>query len=169
MSEASDEVPRPTRRPIERESLYNPAFIALIIAQAVAGYEARTTRGMPVSLVFLAVPVALHGPTREALPRQARSKMATWLEDNPLLRAGLAPRARSIADEVRAGLRRGLHSGVVTLENSTLSSARPSLKGKDIELSTEVTRIMNRAKFVGGWFGTSGPPAGIYALWRVRP
>jgi hypothetical protein len=157
------------RRPLERESLYNPAFMALLIAQLVTAYEAKAKRGMPLSLIFLAAPVVLHGPTRDALPSQARHKMASWLEHHPILRAGLAPRARSLAGDVRGGLRRGLRAGTLTLENSALTSSKPKLKGKDIVLSAEVDYILKRAELVGGWFGLSGSPAGIYALWRVRP
>ncbi len=161
--------PLPGGRPSERDALYNPAFIALILAQAAAEHGARVNSGLPFPLAFLVAPIVLHGPTRQALPRQARSKMALWLEENPVQRAGLARRAASLVPAVRAGIRYGLRSGALALNDSTLTAAKPKIENNDIMLSAEVDHILARAGYVGGWFALAGSPSGIYALWRVKP
>lgn len=170
MSELPTDAPSPAaRRPIERDALYNPAFIALILAQAAIGHKKRASAPMPLSLAFLAAPIVLHGPTRQALPRQARSKMGAWLELHPVLRAGLGGRAASLVPAVRAGLRHGLRSGALNLGPAGLAASKPKLSGAGVELSTEVDEILKRSEYVGGWFALSGAPSGIYALWRVKP
>ncbi len=73
---ATNAVPLPGGRPAQRDALYNPPFVALILAQAAAEHERRAGDGLPFALAFLAAPIILHGPTRQALPKQARSKMA---------------------------------------------------------------------------------------------
>ena len=161
--------PRPGGRPAERDALYNPAFIALILAQAATGHEARVGSGLPFSLAFLVAPIVLHGPTRDALPRQARSKMAPWLEEHPVQRAGLGRRAASLVPAVREGIRYGLRSSALALNDATLSAPKPRLKSEDIMLSAEVDDILKRAGYVGGWFALAGSVSGIYALWRVMP
>lgn len=156
-------------RPSEDAALYNPAFIALLLAQAAAKHAQRTDRGLPFSLVFLAAPIVLHGPTRRQLPRQERSKMAPWLEAHPLERAGAARRATRLVPAVRSGLRYGLRGGQLELRGDGLVAERPTTQRSRIELSAEVAEILSRAAFVGGWFGLTGPASSIYALWRVRP
>jgi hypothetical protein len=150
--------PLPGGRPAERDALYNAPFMALIIAQAAAGYEARAEGGLPFSLAFLAAPIVLHGPTRQVLPRQARSKMALWLEEHPVQRAGLGRRAASLVPAVRAGIRYGLRSGALALNDATLTAPRPKVKRDEVMLSREVDDILKSARYVGGWFA-----------WRVKP
>jgi hypothetical protein len=170
MSEVTrDPGPLPGGRPAERDALYNPAFIALILAQAAAEHNARVDAGLPLSLAFLVAPIVLHGPTRQALPRQARSKMALWVEEHPVQRAGLGRRAASLVPAVRAGIRYGLRSGALVLNDAALATPKPTVKRNGIMLSAEVDDILKRASYVGGWFALAGPASGIYALWRVKP
>jgi hypothetical protein len=161
--------PLPGGRPAERDALYNPAFMALILAQAAAEHDARADSGLPFSLAFLVAPIVLHGATRQALPRQARSKMALWLEEHPIQRAGLGRRAASLAPAVRAGIRYGLRSGAIALNDAALTAPRPRVKSNNTTLSAEVDDILNRAGYVAGWFAVAGSAPGIYALWRVKP
>jgi hypothetical protein len=156
-------------RPAERDALYNPAFIALILARAAAEHERRTGDGLPFALAFLVAPIVLHGPTRRELPKQARSKMALWLEEHPVQRAGLGRRAASLVPPVRAGIRYGLRSRTLILEDANLTAAKIGVPGDEITLSAEVNNILTRASFMGGWFALAGPASSIYALWRVEP
>jgi hypothetical protein len=166
---ATDPAPHFDGRPAERDALYNPAFMALILAQAAAEHERRIGSGLPFSLAFLAAPIVLHGPTRQALPKQARSKMALWLEEHPVERAGLGRRAASLVPAVRAGIRFGVRNDALLLNGATLTASKPKVKNKHIMLSGEVDDILNRASRVGGWFALAGSASGIYALWRVKP
>jgi hypothetical protein len=165
----TDNVPLPGGRPAERDALYNPAFIALILAQAAEEHERRAGDGLPFSLAFLVAPIVLHGPTRQALPRQARSKMAPWLEEHPVQRAGLGMRAASLVPGVRAGIRYGLRSGTLMLHDAILTASKHKVTSNDTMLSAEVDDILKRASFAGGWFALAGSASGIYALWRVEP
>lgn len=154
---------------MEWEALYNPAFIALILRLASAEHARRVNAPLPFALSFLVPPIVLHEPTRAALPAQARSKMGVWLDNNPVLRAGLGARAASLAPAVRAGIRYGIHSGALTLDETGLGAPRRTRRNSDVALSTEVEDIIKRAGYVGGWFALAGSASSIYALWRVRP
>lgn len=160
-----DEVHQP--RPPERDSLLNPPFMALVLAHAAAGHERRTGQALPLSLCFLVAPIALHARTRDALPRRVTTKPGSWLNANPLLRAGFAGRARAVAPAVQAGLREGLRAGVLERSAYAIAGRPPGSRG--VPLSEEVEEILKRAEFVGGWLGLAGPPVGSYAMWRVRP
>lgn len=159
---------RLSHRPNERETLLNPAFMAVLLSHVAAGYDQRAERLLPVSLAFLAPPILLHGPSREALPKKTTTRMGGWLDQHPLIRAGFSSRAAAISPAVRAGLRMGLRANVLKLEDGLLAG-KPPRRRKSVDLSEEVDEILKRAKFVGAWLGVSGPPVGQYALWRVRP
>jgi hypothetical protein len=146
----------------------NPAFIAILLANAAAAHEERTGQPMPLALCFLVGPMVLHAPTRDALPRKVTAKPGPWLDANPVLRAGFAARARSAAPAVRAGLRHGLRAGILELAGERVTG-RPPRRRSGIRLSAEVEEILKRAAFAGGWLGLAGPPVGSYAMWRVRP
>jgi hypothetical protein len=156
------------RRPAEREALLNPAFIALVLSQAAAGHTRRTKLPMPLSLSFLVVPIVLHAPTRAALPRKVTTKPGSWLEQQPLLRAGFAGRARTTSPAVRAGLREGLRAGALALSGEGVIG-KPPRRRAAVSLSEEAEEILKRAEFAGGWLGLAGSPVGTYAMWRVRP
>jgi hypothetical protein len=164
---SESEAPRPKRRD-ERESLLNPAFIAIVLAHVVKGHLKRAERPLPISLAFLAAPIVLHGPTREALPTKATSRVGGWLDQNPVLRAGFANRASMVRPAVQAGVRMGLRADVLELEDGMLTGSPPRRR-KALRWSQEVEDILKRAGFVGGWLALAGPPAGLYALWGVRP
>lgn len=158
----------PASRPNERAALLNPAFMALLLSHVAAGHAKRVDRHLPVPLAFIAPPILLHRPTREALPKKATTRLGGWLEQNPIIRAGFPGRARSISPAIRSGMRMGFRTGALRLEEGLLAS-KPPRRRSTVQLSDEVDEILKRAKFVGGWLAVSGPPSGQYALWRVRP
>jgi Family of unknown function (DUF6521) len=158
----------PSSRPAEREALLNPPFISLVIAHAAAEHQRRTDRAMPYALCFLVAPIALHEATREALPRKVTAKLGPRLEAHALLRAGFAGRARTLAPWVRAGLRDGVRSDILTITDAAIEG-RPPRPHTSVTLSNEVLDIFKRAAFAGGWLGLAGSPAASYAMWRVRP
>jgi hypothetical protein len=164
----SDATAQISPRPAERDALLNPAFIALILAHAARGHHKRTGRPMAMSLCFLVAPIVLHAPTRAALPRKVTARFGGWLDTHPLLRAGMAGRARAVEPAVRAGLREGLRGGVLTLFGSDVAGKLPRRQA-GLTFSDEVDDILKRAEFIGGWLGLAGSPAAIYAMWRVTP
>jgi hypothetical protein len=158
----------PPERRDERESLLNPAFLAILLANAAQGHEKARERTMPVSLAFLIAPIVLHRPTREALPSRSNSRFGGWLDEHPVLRAGFPTRAATVRPAVQAGLRMGLRANLLELRDGNVRGIPPRRK-KSVRLSTEVSDIFGRAKFVGGWLGGAGSPTGLYDLLGVRP
>ena len=82
-------------------SLLNPALIALLMAEAAKEYE-RQAGPMTWPLTFLVPPLVLHRPTRDALPRDTRTHLSTWIARQPVIRAGFPDRAAAMAP-LRAG------------------------------------------------------------------
>src|SRR5258707_981336 len=69
-------------RPKEEAFLLNPAFCSCTLASSICGYSSVRPRGMPFVLSFIVLPLVLHKPTRERLPRDTRTSMPAWLLEN---------------------------------------------------------------------------------------
>jgi hypothetical protein len=161
-----------TDRSREEAHLFNPGFLSLLVWSTVAGYREVTGEGLPFELVFVALPLSLHKPTREALPVNPRTSLATWLERNAYFRVGFAERAKGLALFTReAILFASTHGLLAPVEGGRLlSSPRPRTLSPYLRGATEEVRdCVKRAEFVGRWFGTAGTPTTIMDLWGVAP
>jgi hypothetical protein len=149
-------------------AMLNPALIAALTAAAAEEFERAADRPMPWSLAFLVAPLVLHRDTREALPRRTNTHWSRWVSSHPVLQAGFAPRALSLVEPVRDGLRFGLEHGALriaedgSLIGSLAPKARPEPKG-------DIRQLIRAAGFVGKWLTTLDQPATAFALFGVTP
>ena len=123
---------------------------------------------MPAALIFLIPAIALHADTRQSLPGNINGRLSSWIIANPLIQVGYPERARTMLPLVRQGLRYAARSGALAIQTGGIRSqvARNAWE----RLATDDARACAKAAgFVGRWFGRSGDPAAIYALWGVRP
>jgi Family of unknown function (DUF6521) len=59
----------PHARLSELERVYNPALGAFLVWRTAQGYFAEVSHGLPIPLAYLALPIALHYESRDALTR----------------------------------------------------------------------------------------------------
>ena len=146
-----------------RGAYLNPALIAAIEAAAASEYG--DSRGpMPWMLAFVVVPLVLHRPSREALPRDTRTHLSTWINRNPLLRSGFAARAQSLVPIVREGIRFGTRNEVLTFEKGGLVGA------KLVDSHEEPVQSMLRAsRLLGRWLAKTDQPSTVFALMGIQP
>jgi hypothetical protein len=162
-------------RPAEVANLLNPAFVAVVIARAAAGYQDEAGRAMPFGLAFVAVPLVLHRGTRERLPRDARTRMTSWLLQMPEVRVGFADRARDVSPFVREALSFALAARGVRItpdggiEVGTGVSVLRLVPADDPGALTDANDCLRRATFVGKWLARAGSPSTVFALWGIRP
>jgi hypothetical protein len=171
MSPAEDSVVvlPPEVRPFEEESLFNPAFLALIYHSSSKDHEARSTRGLPIVLAYLVAPLALHRPTREALPSNVTSQMGEWIRAHPVLLLELPNRSRALRPLVSAGIRFGLRHRVLRSEDGRLFSGDLRRRPRNLPRSTDVEDCLACAAFLGRWFSEQPDPVTTLALWGLRP
>jgi len=127
---------------------------------------------MSYVLAFVAVPMTLHKPTREALPRSVRTSMPAWIEENTYFRVGFAERARSLAPFVREALLFGAVHGLFAFddEHRIVPAPQPrALSGYLRGTTDEVKECVKKAKFIGGWLAASGSVETTMAFWGVEP
>lgn len=149
--------------------MLNPALIAAVIAAAVEGHARESKEPLPGAMPFLITPLVLHRDTRNALPSRISTHWARWVSGHALLQAGFAPRALSLVEPVRDGLRFGLTRGDLQL---TAEGALIGGLAADARLSQttgDVADIVRSAAFVGRWLTRLDRPATAFALLGVAP
>jgi hypothetical protein len=159
-----------SRRPIEERAHLNPVFVALVLRKGAHGYVRETRSGLPFVLTFLLVPLALHPATRRELPRAVSTSLPGWIQAHPILRQTFADRVRSVAPAVREGTLIGLKTGFLSIsEGGRLLPEAIPRRAPGFRQTLDSADCIKRGEFVGRWFGRTGDPGTIYALWGIRP
>jgi hypothetical protein len=151
-------------RPRVEATMLNPALFAALISVAARDYEANAGKAMIWPLGFLFPPLVLHRPTREALPSSTRTHFSTWVRREPLIRAGFPRRAADLTVLTREGVRTGLRTGVLTMDEGRLAGTL-TFRQADGELG----EILKAAALVGRWLAKLDQPSTAFALLGVRP
>lgn len=157
-------------RPVEELALFNAAFLALLARRAADEHVRRSGgRPLPTVLAYLALPLALHGPTRRTLPSNVTAQMGEWIRSHPEAAAGLGGRARALRPLVSAGLRLGLAHGLLTADAGTVRANALRRRPRGMARSVEVDECVDKAGFLGRWFSEQPDPVTALALWGLRP
>lgn len=163
-------VTAPDPRPIEEVALFNPAFLALMVRRTADEHERRSGgRPLPAVLVYLALPLALHGPTRRKLPGNVTTQMGEWIRSHPDAAVGLGARARALRPLVSAGMRLGLRHGLIVSEGGAVRSGTLPRRPRGMARSDEVDACIDKAGFLGRWFSEQTDAITTLALWGLRP
>ena len=150
--------------------LLNPAYCAILLAEAARGHSREVNRGLPFALSLLVLPIALHGPTREGLPRTLRTSLHVWVRDHPHTRVGFAQRVRALIPYSKEAILLGLQAGRILIDGSgDLIAETPVNYPSSWERGTDASQCANRALFLGRWFAHSGSVATVYASWGIQP
>jgi hypothetical protein len=157
-------------QPIEELALFNAAFLALLVRRAADEHERRSDgQLLPTMLVYLALPLALHGPTRRQLPSNVAAQLGEWIRAHPDTAAGLGERARALRPLVSSGLRLGLTHGLITAESGRIRALALRRRPRGMPRSAEVEECIDKAGFLGRWFSEQPDPVTTLALWGLRP
>lgn len=161
-----------TKRPTEVAYNLNPAFCGWLLREAALGYAEVKPAGMPFALAFLVLPVLLHRPTREALPRSTVTALHAWLREHPEARVGFAARARQLVPFAREGIILAGSVGLLSLtETGVLVAGGELQRGKTalLKRSAQVKSAVGKAGMFGKWFAEAGEPKTVYHMWSVSP
>lgn len=151
-------------RPLLEATFLNPPLCAALLASSAQDFQGAAGRAMPWPLTFLVLPLTLHRPTRDALPRNTRTHLSTWLGRHPLLRAGFPERAVEMVPFTREGMRFGLRAGALALRDGGLEG---SLRRRNAE--GELRTLLTHAAVVGRWLSKTDQASTVFALFGVAP
>lgn len=157
-------------RPIEVANLLNPAFCSILLRDSVETFQIENMQGMSYPLSFFILPLVLHKPTREALPRTTRTKLHTWLQEKPEVRIGFVERARQLVPYSKEAIIFGLQTGIIEVnENGNLIPSSKRLKELSWVDEVEPSICRKKAQFLGRWLARAGNVPTILTMWGIRP
>lgn len=152
----------------EEALLFNPAFLATLLAASASDHERIGGSGLPWALAFIVPSLALYEDTRSELPANTNARLLNWISSRSSVRAQLPPRARALAPLVREGARFGMRAGALSFTGSRL---RSTLDASNLRSSAhgEAKQCIVSAAFLGRWFVSVADVASIYALLGIAP
>jgi hypothetical protein len=168
MSALAVELPPWEARQREEALLFNPAFLATLLAAAAADHERVSQSGLQWTLAFIVPALVLYPDTRRELPANINARIVNWISTHPNVRTQLAPRARALAPYVRESARFGMRQGALAFSGDRLHSSL-DVATLRVDSSGEAAECVTRAAFFGRWFTTVIDVASIYALFGVAP
>lgn len=159
-------------RPVEQARLLNPAFLATLIWAGASEYSGKGVGGVPFPLLFITVPVVLHGATRQALPKAISSPLSAWLADHPEALVGFPDRVITLAPFVKEAILFGSKGGLLGMSGARVIAVN---KPKGIsrylrdDATSEVAACIGKARLMGRWLARSGDYRTVMALWGIAP
>lgn len=156
-------------RPIEEAHLLNPAFCCAAVTSSVIGYTSVENEGMPFPLAFMILPIVLHKPTRDLLPRDIRTSLPAWIQDNTSVRILFYERAILMRQYTREALIFGSIYNWLTFQEK--GNVKPLINADKTfkKLQDEARECVSRAGFLGKWFALAGSAETVMTLWGIRP
>ncbi len=156
-------------RPKEVAYLLNPAFCGRILYATVSAYSKATKRALPFPLIYLALPLILHKPTRERI--NSRTQLLVWIQRNPELLIDFAKRAIELVRVTNESLELLLQSNYIHLTSNGELDIEHTQKAisKTRFTNDEVKECLNKSEQVAKWFAAAGKVETIYIALGVRP
>jgi hypothetical protein len=152
-------------------ALFNPAFCGVVLYSAIDGFTGQKRQGMHYALSFLVLPLVLHSPTRELMPKTIATPFHTWVNGNSILRIGLAERVRAATPLTRESIMFMISRQCVILEGERLSpgSKKPKMSSARIAKVDDVRWAVQAAAMLGRLLAGAGTVATIYASVGITP
>jgi len=155
------------QRPFEA-NLFNPAYCALLLRQAVDGHQKTALRGLDYAAAFMVLPVVLHQATRDLLPGIITTKLHFWAQRHHEVRIGFAKRMQDLVPITKEALLFGLQHEALQLNDAGALVVGPRrLKPYEVAPKSDAADCLKKALFVGRWFADAGSTVTVLAAWDV--
>lgn len=146
----NDDLTRRRRLP-EAVALFNSAFTTELLVNACWHKTQHGAGGLPWPAAFLILPLTLHPPTRQALPRNSRMTLSAWAVKHPDLTSDMDYRVAVMAEPSKRAIRRGLRTGRLSLAGTDLVAlAKP--RDPTQKWPAELATSARAARICGRWF-----------------
>lgn len=155
----------------EAHALFNPAFMALLLARYVQGHEeVQNETPAPYFLAHIALPMAVNSTVQDRLTYNIASLLGTWSNSNPDLLANLPEQIAALQIHTQAGISFALRHRIVAADGAGFRSIAKAVgampKARDEQ---DLARCQRTARYLGRWFARTNDVAVISALIGVRP
>lgn len=154
----------------EVRNLLNPAFCSTVIYEAITSYNNEGKKALPIPLLFLVLPLALHKKTRSKLPKNKKTNLGLWVSENEELSLDLNLRISNLSSFTFLALGNLAVNEIIVIRDEQVF-IETEMKGVSsyAKTSEEIEDILRSAGFLGRWFANSSTPASIYTYFGVTP
>lgn len=151
MSQHDLALPSSPRAP-EAVALFNEALTSELIVNAAWAKEQDSGTGLSWPACFVILPLVLHPPTRESLPRSPSVTLAAWAVRNPVLSQGLDHRVATLAPATRRAIRFGMRTGRLDLRGTDVAAGNRPKNPNPQSWPDELVATVRAARVAGRWF-----------------
>jgi len=159
-------------RPFEIAYGLNPAFLAILLHQAIVSFERRENSGMPYALSMLVIPLVFYTPIRERLPRDPNQSLHGWIRNNPEVLIHFPSRVSQLVPYSKESIIFAMQHQLITIsQEGNLLPAKKQLVINKLNWSydSRTYQMKERAKFLGKWFALQGSAEVIYRTLGIKP
>lgn len=156
----------------EEANLYNPAYVGVVLYQAIRGCSEKNQKGLHSSLLYLIAPLALCDRYSSVLPASVSTPLAGWASDYEGHLVGFANSVNAYIDVVTMAMLFLLEQKAISLSENGFflinNEAMPKLPAM-VNKNKAFKKAFLGAGFLGRWFGQSPSAEGIYTHFGVMP
>jgi len=151
-------------------NLFNPAFCGEILRVAADSYNSNCSTKFPYAYSFIILPILLHKPTRDKMPRSTKTYFFVWVEQNDGLFFDFAKRTKSMVKYTKEALLFLLAYKRIELNgNGEIETFKVKSKIVKDENHEEFNEIIKRAEMLGKWLSINNDVKSIYSFLRIMP
>ncbi|EJL6847499.1 hypothetical protein NMS92_001913 [Vibrio cholerae] len=156
----------------EEANLYNPAYVGVVLYQAIRECSEKNQQGLHCSLLYLIAPLALSARYSSILPATVSTPLAGWTANFEGHIVGFANSVNAYIDVVNMAILFLLEKEAISLSENGFflikSEAMPKLPAM-VNRNEAFKRAFLGAGFLGRWFGQYPSVEGIYTHFGVMP
>jgi hypothetical protein len=162
-------------RPFEIAYGLNPAFLAILLHQAILSFERKDSQGMSYPLLMLVVPIIFYAPIRNRLPKDENSDMSQWVKDNPEVVLNFPNRVNQLIPYSKEAIIFAMQQDIIKIssEGNFLAQKKQLYIDKNLQWNfspnSRTYQMKTKAQFLGKWFAMSGSTEAIYRTLGIKP
>lgn len=141
----------PAQRLPEAVALFNSVLCSEVLVHACWQKEQYGSEGLPWAAAFVVLPLALHPPTRQALPRDSRLTLTAWAVRHPDLIADMDRRVAVMTAPTKRAIRSAMRTGRLALVDTHLTAPRRP-RSAATDWPSEIKEAVRAARICGRWF-----------------
>ena len=150
----------------------NPAFISFLIYRFVKAYSDKANYGPHISLVYLAIPIAVSEKLEPSFANTSSSTgFLAWLNRFPEIRMGLQEDITLSKNITEQGLHAALHSKLLRINSSgtiSMGTATKPPENTKSKLADVPKRAVVRSETLGKWMSGAGRPSSIFSALEIN-
>lgn len=156
----------------EEVNLYNPAYVGIVLYQAIREYQENSQSGFHCGLTYIVAPMSMSPRYSRILPASVATPIVGWVAEHEGELIGLASVVSAYADIVNSAIAFLLEHEAILLDDegrycltSTTFPKRPNYVIKN----TKFKDSFLAAGLLGRWFSEAPTVESVYAQLGIRP